>query len=162
MPRLVCRMLKLRLPICSLIRMLARYLLALSTSAETAEFEFVSRFKAGGFLSYFLRAGMGGDADDDGDRIVTAGELATYVRRRFRREGDIPATTREDERNFQNLVIERGGVHVDDVVVRLAGPARMSEAVPQSPAPAPVQVSRAAAVAFAKLPARQPKLALGR
>jgi hypothetical protein len=41
------------------------------------------------------------------------------VRRRFSREGDIPATTREDEQHFQNLVIERGGVHVDDAIVRL-------------------------------------------
>jgi hypothetical protein len=81
-----------------------------------------SRFQAGGFLSYFLRAGITGEADDDGDGIVTAGELSTYVRRRFRVEGDIPATTREDERNYQNLLIERGGVHVDDVIVRLNRP----------------------------------------
>ena len=78
-----------------------------------------SRFRAGGFLSYFLRAGLTGEADDDGDGIVTAGELSTYVRRRFRVEGDIPATTREDERNYQNALIERGGVHIDDVIVRL-------------------------------------------
>lgn len=79
------------------------------------------RYQAGGFLSYFLRLGIGGEADDDGDRIVTAGELSAYVRRRFRREGDVPATTREDERNFQNILVERGGVHVDDVIVRLGG-----------------------------------------
>ena len=80
-----------------------------------------SRFQAGGFLSYFLRTGISGEADDDGDRIITAGELSTYVRRRFRREGDVPATTREDERNYQNILVERGGVHIDDVIVRLAG-----------------------------------------
>lgn len=78
-----------------------------------------SRFQAGGFLSYFLRAGITGEADDDGDGIVTAGELSTYIRRRFRVEGDIPASTRENERNYQNLLIERGGVHIDDVIVRL-------------------------------------------
>jgi hypothetical protein len=83
-----------------------------------------SRFQAGGFLSYFLRAGITGEADDDGDRIVTAGELSTYVRRRFRREGDVPATTREDERNYQNILVERGGVHIDDVIVRLSAPIR--------------------------------------
>ncbi len=82
-----------------------------------------SRFRAGGFLSYFLRAGITGEADDDGDGIVTAGELSTYVRRRFRVEGDIPASTRENERNYQNLLIERGGVHIDDVIVRLNRPA---------------------------------------
>ncbi len=78
-----------------------------------------SRFGAGGFLSYFLRTGLTGEADEDGDGIITAGELSTYVRRRFRVEGDIPATTREDERNYQNALIERGGVHIDDVIVRL-------------------------------------------
>lgn len=87
-----------------------------------------SRFQAGGFLSYFLRAGITGEADDDGDRIVTAGELSTYVRRRFRREGDVPATTREDERNYQNILVERGGVHIDDVVVRLNNPTRVAVA----------------------------------
>lgn len=95
--------------------------MGLFSSEEDLTSLVADRFKAGGFLSYFLRAGLTGDADGDGDRIVTAGELSTYVRRRFRREGDIPATTREDEQNFQNLLVERGGVHVDDVVVRLSG-----------------------------------------
>jgi hypothetical protein len=93
--------------------------MGLFSSEEDLTSLVASQFKAGGFLSYFLRSGLGGEADDDGDRIVTAGELATYVRRRFRREGDIPANTREDEPNFQNLVVERGGVHIDDVIVRL-------------------------------------------
>ena len=108
--------------------------MGLFSSEEDLTSLVADRFKAGGFLSYFLRAGLAGDADDDGDRIVTAGELSTYVRRRFRREGDIPATTREDDRNFQNLLIERGGVHVDDVVVRLAA-ARSSLRAPQRLAP---------------------------
>ena len=94
--------------------------MGLFSSEEDLTSLVADRFKAGGFLSYFLRAGLQGDADDDGDRIVTAGELSTYVRRRFRRQGDIPAQTREDERNYQNILVERGGVHLDDVVVRLA------------------------------------------
>jgi hypothetical protein len=93
------------------------------------------RYQAGGYLSYFMRLGIGGEADDDGDRIVTAGELSAYVRRRFRREGDVPATTREDERNFQNILVERGGVHVDDVIVRLNGGAAQLAAA-QTPRPA--------------------------
>ena len=108
--------------------------IGLFSSEEDLTSLVADRFKAGGFLSYFMRTGLAGDADDDGDRIVTAGELATYVRRRFRREGDIPATTREDDRNFQNLVIERGGVHVDDVVVRLAAGPQLAQA-PQRLAP---------------------------
>ena len=74
--------------------------MGLFSSEEDLTSLVATRFKAGGFLSYFLRAGLAGEADDDGDRIVTAGELSTYVRRRFRREGDIPATTREDDRNY--------------------------------------------------------------
>lgn len=95
-----------------------------------------SRFQAGGFLSYFLRQGISGEADDDGDRIITAGELSTYVRRRFRREGDVPATTREDERNYQNILVERGGVHIDDVIVRLAGGRQLAQAAPLAVGPA--------------------------
>ena len=116
--------------------------MGLFSSEEDLTSLVADRFKAGGFLAYFLRSGLAGEADADGDRIVTAGELSTYVRRRFRREGDIPATTREDNGNFQNLVIERGGIHVDDVVVRLAG----SEALAGAPQrPAPMRASLAAA-----------------
>lgn len=117
--------------------------MGLFSSEEDLTSLVASRFKAGGFLSFFLREGLSGEADDDGDRIVTTGELATYVRRRFRREGDIPATTREDDRNYQNILVERGGLHVDDVVVRLASaqagapvtPARRLAPVQRPPAP---------------------------
>ena len=126
--------------------------MGLFSSEEDLTSLVASRFKAGGFLSYFLRAGLTGEADEDGDAIVTAGELATYVRRRFRREGDIPATTREDERNFQNLLVERGGVHVDDVVVRLAGGPRMAEARPRT---APLR--RPEAAPERKQPRAEPK-----
>ena len=102
-----------------------------------------TRYQAGGFLSYFLRAGMAGEADDDGDRIVTAGELSTYLRRRFRREGDIPAETREDERNYQNLLVERGGVHIDDVIVRLAGATAPVATAAAAARPAPVRTAEA-------------------
>jgi len=111
--------------------------MGLFSSEEDLTSLVASRFKAGGFLSYFLRSGLTGAADDDGDRIVTTGELSTYVRRRFRREGDIPASTREDENNFQNLLIERGGLQVEDVAVRLAGGAPVA-AAPPPPRPAAV------------------------
>ncbi len=111
--------------------------MGLFSSEEDLTSLVADRFKAGGFLSYFLRGGLGGEADDDGDRIVTAGELSTYVRRRFRREGDIPAQTREDENNYQNILVERGGVHIDDVVVRLASAS--TSGMPQRPRLAPMQ-----------------------
>lgn len=95
--------------------------MGLFSSEEDLTSLVASRLEAGGYLSYYLRAGLAGEADNDGDRVISAGELATYLRRRFRFEGDIPATTREDEGNFQNLLVERGGVHIDDAVVRLGG-----------------------------------------
>jgi hypothetical protein len=112
--------------------------MGLFSSEEDMTSLVADRFKAGGFLSYFLRPALQGEADDDGDGIVTAGELSTYVRRRFRREGDIPAETREDQQNFQNILVERGGVNVDDVVVRLASAS--TGAMPQRARLAPVQM----------------------
>ena len=129
--------------------------IGLFSSEEDLTSLVADRFKAGGFLAYFLRTGLSGEADEDGDRIVTAGELSTYVRRRFRREGDIPASTREDEHNYQNLVIERGGVHIDDVVVRL-GPAPANA---MAAGRAQVQLAAAAGSEDVKLPARGPKRA---
>jgi len=83
--------------------------MGLFSSEEDMTSLVADRFKAGGFLSYFLRPALQGEADDDGDGIVTAGELSTYVRRRFRREGDIPASTREDEDNYQNILVDADG-----------------------------------------------------
>jgi hypothetical protein len=111
--------------------------MGLFSSEEDMTSLVADRFKAGGFLSYFLRPALQGEADDDGDGIVTAGELSTYVRRRFRREGDIPAETREDQQNFQNILVERGGVNIDDVVVRLASAS--IPAMPQQRRLAPMQ-----------------------
>ena len=115
--------------------------MGLFSSEEDLTSLVASQFKAGGFLAYFLREGLTGAADDDGDHIVTAGELSTYIRRRFRREGDIPATTREDENNYQNILVERGGVQVEDVIVRLAGGTQVAAAPPPRPRPAVLQTS---------------------
>lgn len=90
------------------------------SSEEDLTSAVADKFQAGGYLSHFVRAGMAGEADADGDRLVTAGELSTYLRRQFRVEvEDVQATTQDGQRNYQNLVIDRGGVQVDDVVVRL-------------------------------------------
>lgn len=95
--------------------------LGLFSSEEDLTSLVASRLEAGGYLSYYLRTALSGEADNDGDQIISAGELTTYLRRRFRLEGDIPAATREDEANYQYLVVERGGIHIDDAVVRLGG-----------------------------------------
>jgi len=102
--------------------------MGLFSSEEDLTSLVASRHKAGGFLAYFLREGLTGAADIDGDRLVTAGELGDYIRRRFRREGEIPVETRENERGVQNVLVERGGVRVDDVIVRLSGGQQVARA----------------------------------
>ncbi len=78
-----------------------------------------SKYQAGGYLAYFLRNGLSGEADSNHDRILTAGELTQYLRLKFSAEGPLPASTLDDIRNYQNLTIDRGGVRVDDMVLRL-------------------------------------------
>lgn len=94
--------------------------MGLFSSEEDLTSAVASKFRAGGYLSHFLREGMAGEADTNGDRLVTAGELSTYLRRQFRTEvEDVESETQDGQRNYQNLVIDRGGVQVDDVIVRL-------------------------------------------
>lgn len=95
--------------------------MGLFSSEEDLTSAVAAKFEAGGYLSHFLRSGLGGAADGDGDGVVTAGELATYLRRQFVAEVEnVEAETAEGQRNYQNLVIDRGGVQIDDVVLRLA------------------------------------------
>ncbi|WP_339872902.1 pre-peptidase C-terminal domain-containing protein [uncultured Brevundimonas sp.] len=99
--------------------------MGLFSSEEDLTSAVADKFRAGGYLSHFLRTGMAGAADGDGDRLVTAGELATYLRRQFRTEVEsVEAETADGQRNYQNLVIDRGGVQVDDVILRLASAGR--------------------------------------
>jgi len=100
--------------------------MGLFSSEEDLTSAVADKFEAGGYLAHFLRAGLSGEADGDGDTMVTAGELATYLRREFTTEVDgVEAETSEGQRNYQNLVIDRGGVQIDDVIVRLADNGRM-------------------------------------
>ncbi|MDP3403438.1 MAG: caspase family protein [Brevundimonas sp.] len=95
--------------------------MGLFSSEEDLTSAVADKFEAGGYLSHFLRAGLAGAGDGDGDGMVTAGELATYLRRQFVAEVEgVEAETLEGQRNYQNLVIDRGGVQIDDVVLRLA------------------------------------------
>ncbi|HEY0114438.1 MAG TPA: pre-peptidase C-terminal domain-containing protein [Allosphingosinicella sp.] len=113
--------------------------MGLFSSEEDLTSLVASRLEAGGYLSYYLRTGLGGEADNDGDSVITSGELTTYLRRRFRLEGDIPAATREDESNYQYLLVERGGIHIDDGVVRLGGGGRSAGAEPEITAKSAVE-----------------------
>jgi len=95
--------------------------MGLFSSEEDLTSSVAPAYQAGGYLAHFLQAGLGGEADEDGDHMLTAGELSAYLHRAFRAEGEIPATTEDGRPNFQHLVVARGGVQLDDVIYRLGG-----------------------------------------
>ncbi len=93
----------------------------LFSSEEDLTSQVAGKFEAGGYLSHFLRTGLSGEANLDGDDMITAGELTTYLRRKFAADvQDVASETMDGQRSYQNLVVERGGVQVDDVVMRIA------------------------------------------
>lgn len=93
----------------------------LFSSEEDLTSQVAGKFEAGGYLSHFLRTGLSGEANLDGDDMITAGELTTYLRRKFASDvQDVTSETMDGQRSYQNLVVERGGVQVDDVVMRLS------------------------------------------
>lgn len=92
------------------------------SSEEDLTSAVADKFEAGGYLAHFVRAGLSGDANIDGDDLVTAGELSIYLRRQFTAEVEaegVTAETTDGQRGYQHLVVDRGGVQVDDVIVRL-------------------------------------------
>lgn len=94
--------------------------MGLFSSEEDMTSAVADKFEAGGYLSHFLRAGLSGAADGDDNRIVTAGEMSAYLRRQFARDAaDVEATSQEGQRSYQFLVVERGGVKIDDPVLML-------------------------------------------
>ena len=75
-------------------------------------------FRAGGYLSHFLRMGIGGEGDSDPrDRALTVGELSHYVWRQYAEHG---ADLRMGE-GYQHLVVDRGSVHNDTVLWNVGG-----------------------------------------
>jgi hypothetical protein len=89
------------------------------SSEEDVLSNVADRFQAGGFLSYFLRVGLSGEADTDpADRVITVGELTQYLRLQWARHMLAETTeTAESAITYQNLVVERGGVKVTDILV---------------------------------------------
>lgn len=94
-------------------------IMGLFSSDEDLTSAVAGKFQAGGYLSHFLRTGLHGEADENSDGIITAGELHSYLWRRFAAEQNIGARSMDGERNYQRLVVERGGVKVDDMVIAL-------------------------------------------
>ncbi len=75
-------------------------------------------FRAGGYLSHFLRNGINGEGDTDPrDRALTVGELTHYVWRQYAEHG---ADLRMGE-GYQHLVVDRGAVHNSTVLWNAGG-----------------------------------------
>jgi hypothetical protein len=94
-------------------------IMGLFSSDEDLTSAVAGKFQAGGYLSHFLRTAFEGEADENRDRSITAGELHSYLWRRFASEQNIGARSMDGERNYQRLVVDRGGVKIDDVVIAL-------------------------------------------
>lgn len=77
------------------------------------------RFEAGGYLAHFLREAFEGAADTDpADGVLTVGELTQFLRRQWAEHVlETRVSTGDGRRTYQNLVIERGAVHVDEIVL---------------------------------------------
>jgi len=93
--------------------------MGLFSSEEDLTSSVAEKFEAGGFLSHFIQTGLSGGADENHDRVITAGELGAYVRREFAREESISASTQDGQQNYQFPVVERGAVQVDAPVLAL-------------------------------------------
>lgn len=98
-------------------------MMGLFSSEEDLTSLVASEFSAGGYLARFFSDGIGGRADDNDDGNVTAGELVSYLRYRFREQCEgrncIEAETGDAQRNHQELVVQRGSIEVDDIVMTL-------------------------------------------
>lgn len=96
-------------------------IMGLFSSEEDLTSAVAGKFQAGGYLSHFLRTGLGGEADTNQNGVITAGELSTYLWTKFATEvEDVRASTREQQQNYQRLVVDRGGVKIDDMVLSLS------------------------------------------
>jgi hypothetical protein len=92
------------------------------SSEEDVTSQVAVKFRAGGYLSYFLDEAIGdGLADEDRDGSVTAIELSEYVHYRFR--NDVKSADPSDfvrtggpQSGYQHLVVDRGSVGPYDVL----------------------------------------------
>ncbi len=83
------------------------------SSEEDVTSAVASQFQAGGYLSYFLRLGIQGAADDDPHNdILTVGELTHYTWVQFGQH----ASDVHMSMGYQQLVVDRGAVHTSEVL----------------------------------------------
>lgn len=96
--------------------------MGLFSSEEDLTSAVAEKFQAGGYLSLFLRNGLAGEADANRNGALTAGELSVYLRQQFASNAqDVESSTMEGQRNYQFLVVDRGGVRVDDLILNVRG-----------------------------------------
>ncbi len=85
----------------------------LFSSEEDVTSAVASNFQAGGYLSHFLRLGIGGEADNDPHNdILTVGELTHYTWRQFGQH----ASDVRMSMGYQHLVVDRGAVPTSEVL----------------------------------------------
>jgi hypothetical protein len=95
--------------------------MGLFSSEEDLTSAIPEKFQAGGYLSHFVREGLLGAADENGDNRVIAGELSEYLYRQFASEATgVASETLEGASSYQHLVVDRGGVKVNDLLLALA------------------------------------------
>lgn len=95
--------------------------MGLFSSEEDLTSQVAANFRAGGYLSHFLRLALAGEADADGNGVITAGEVSAFLHRQFAQNvQNVSAQTMEGGQNYQNLVVDRGGVQIDQPILHLA------------------------------------------
>lgn len=94
--------------------------MGLFSSEEDLTSAVADKFQAGGYLSHFIQTGLSGGADENRDRVITAGELSAYVRRQFASEAsNVSSSTMAGGRNYQFPVVDRGGVDIDSPLLAI-------------------------------------------
>jgi hypothetical protein len=95
--------------------------IGLFASEEDMLSQVAQRFSAGGYLSYWLRTGLNGEADRNHDGLVLVGELCDYLLDRFAQyRGRIATTGNGNFDTQQQPRIERGSVEPASLLLRLA------------------------------------------
>ncbi|MBL8603705.1 MAG: caspase family protein [Myxococcales bacterium] len=88
------------------------------SSEEDVLSQVAQRFQAGGYLSYFLRRGVT-DGDSNRDGTLRAGELSDYLYAQYaQNRTSMQTQDGSDNNTWQNLVIDRSGVALSDLLWR--------------------------------------------
>lgn len=88
------------------------------SSEEDVLSQVAERYRAGGYLSYFLRRGVT-EGDNNRDGTLRAGELADYLYRQFaENQTSLQTSDGQDVSTWQHLVVNRSGVALNDSLWR--------------------------------------------